>query len=77
MWHATYSRGHGISNRIIYSPFVNRFPTQRFLVVYNTDRTEVYLQDCPAKQTLFQSPPVHGESLKILQKPLQNDFTRV
>ena len=70
MWHTTYPGGQDMSNRTIYSLFINRFSTQSFLVVYNTDRTEVSLQKCSAKQTFFQSPLVHGESLKILPKSL-------
>ena len=42
------------------------FSTQSFLVVYNTDRAE--LLKCSAKQTLLQSPLVHGESVKIMPK---------
>ena len=57
-----------MSNRTICSLFINRFSIQSFLVVYNTDRTEVFLQKCSAKQMLFQSPLVHGEPLKILPK---------
>ena len=45
-----------MSNCIIYSLFINRLSTQSFLVVYNTDKTEVFLQKCSAKQMLFQSP---------------------
>ena len=51
------------------------FSTQSFLVVYNTDRIE--LLKCSAKQRLFQSPLVHGESLKILPKSFWDDFARV
>ena len=50
------------------------FSTQSFLVVYNTDRTEL---KCSAKQTLFQSPLAHGQSLKVLPKSQLNDFARV
>ena len=51
------------------------FSTQNFLVVYNTDRTELLKRS--AKQTLFHSPLLHRQSLKVLPNSLWNDFARV